>query len=98
MLNHRSQAKISIRVYPGTARNEVVGFNKGVLQVRISAPPVRGKANKELVVFLSQLLNLRKNNITIIKGNTSRNKIVVIHDLSLETALKLLLIEPGFEL
>ena len=98
MLNHRSQAKISIRVYPGAARNEVVGFNKGVLQVRISAPPVRGKANKELVVFLSQLLNLRKNNITIIKGNTSRNKIVVIHDLSLETALKLLLIEPGFEL
>ncbi|MDP6142163.1 MAG: DUF167 domain-containing protein [Dehalococcoidales bacterium] len=98
MLDHRSHAKISIRVYPGAARNEVVGFSKGVLQVRISAPPVRGKANKELVVFLSQLLNLRKSNITITKGNTSRNKIVVIHDLSLETALKLLLIEPGFEL
>ena len=96
MLNHRSQAKISIRVYPGAARNEVVGFNKGVLQVRISAPPVKGKANKELIVFLSQLLNVSSASIIIIKGHTSRNKLITIYDLSQEAALRLLLPESSF--
>lgn len=96
MSSQKRQARISIRVYPGAARNEVVGFSDGVLRIRVSAPPVRGKANRELIAFLSQLLDVRKNSITIIKGHTSRNKIITICDLSKEAALKLLLPEPGF--
>ena len=96
MSSQRSQARISIRVYSAAARNEVVGFSDGVLRVRISAPPVKGKANWELVAFLSQLLGVSKNSISIIKGHTSRNKTIAIYDLSQEAALKLLLFEPGF--
>ena len=94
--SQKSQSRISIRVYPGAARNEVVGFSNGVLRVKVSAPPVKGKANRELVAFLSQLLGVSQDSISIIKGHTSRNKIITIYDLSQEAALRLLLPEPGF--
>ena len=83
-----SEAKISLRVYPNAARSEVTGFAGGILQVKISAPPVRGKANKELLAFLSQLLGVGKGVLTIIKGHTSRNKIIVIDGLSQEEVMK----------
>ncbi len=92
MLSQRNYARISIKVYPSAARNEVVGFSDGVLRVRVSAPPVRGKANRELVAFLSQLLGVSKDSISVIKGHTSRNKTIAIYDLSEEAALKRLLL------
>lgn len=86
-----SEAKISLRVYPNAIRNEVVGFVDGVLRVKISAPPVKGKANRELLAFLSQLLGISQGALTITKGYTSRNKIVAIDGLSQEESLKRLL-------
>ena len=67
-----NKTKISLRVYPSTNRSEVVGFRNGVLQVNVSAPPTKGKANREL----------------IIKGHTNRNKIVAIDGLSQEEVMK----------
>lgn len=96
MSSQGNHARICIRVYPTAARNEVVGFSDGILRVRVSAPPVRGKANRELVAFLSQLLDVSKNNISIIRGHTSRNKTIAIYDLSEEEVLKRLLSEPDF--
>ncbi|GAG88338.1 unnamed protein product, partial [marine sediment metagenome] len=66
-----SEAKISLRVYPGAARSEVVGFTEGVLQVKVAAPPVKGQANKELLAFLSKTLAVGKGALTIVKGHTS---------------------------
>ncbi len=86
-----NQARISVRVYPGAAGNEVTGFANGVLLVRISAPPVRGKANRELVAFLSRLLDVSRDRVQIIRGNTSRNKIVAIDGWSKEAAIRRLL-------
>jgi hypothetical protein len=84
-------AKISLRVSPNAARNEVVGFTDGVLRVKIVAPPVEGKANKELIAFLSQKLGVSKGSLTIIKGHTSRNKVIAIDGLSQEQVLRRLL-------
>ncbi len=71
-----------MHVYPNAARNEVVGFADGVLRVKIAAPPLQGKANKELLAFLSQALGVGKGTLTIIKGHTSRNKVIAINGLS----------------
>jgi uncharacterized protein (TIGR00251 family) len=86
-------AKISLRVYPNAARNEVAGFTDGVLRVKIAAPPVEGKANRELIAFLSQKLGVGRGCLTIIKGHTSRNKVIAIDGLSQEQVLRRLL--PG---
>ena len=69
----------------------MVGFVGGVLRVKISAPPVKGKANRELLAFLSRLLGISQGALTITKGYTSRNKIVAIDGLSQEESLKRLL-------
>jgi len=69
----------------------VIGWADGVLRVKISAPPVKGKANRELLAFLSQLLGISPGALTITKGYTSRNKIVAVDGLSQEEILKRLL-------
>ena len=86
-----NKARIYIRVYPNADRNEIVNLIDGVLRVRISAPPVKGKANAELIAFLSRLLGINKGNISIIRGQASRDKLVVINGLGQESVSKLLL-------
>ena len=83
-----NKTKISLRVYPGANRSEVAGFIDGVLRLKVSAPPIKGKANRELITFLSQLLEIGTGSIAIIKGHTSRNKVVAIAGLSQEEAMK----------
>jgi len=82
-----------LRVHPNAPRNEVAGFSGGVLRVRVAAPPVKDKANKELVAFLSQILGVSKSALTIIKGRASKNKVIAIDGLSQEQIMKRLL--PG---
>ena len=90
-----SKAKISLRVYPNAARNEVLDFTGGVLRVRVAAPPVKGKANKELVAFLSQTLGVGKSTLAVIKGHTSRSKVIAIDGLSQEDIMKRLFSSSG---
>ncbi len=84
-------ARISVRVSPNAAKNEVVGYSDGVLQVKVKAPPVKGKANRELVAFLSRRLDVSQNRIKIVMGNTSRKKLLAIDGLSQQTAINRLL-------
>lgn len=82
------KAEISVRVHPNAARNEVTGVIDGIFQVRVSAPPVKGKANKELVAYLSRFLGVSKSQIDIIKGHTTRKKIIAIDGLTQEDITK----------
>lgn len=86
-----SEAKIAVRVYPNSATNAVVGLIGGVLQMKVSAPPVKGKANEELIVFLSKMLGISKSQISIIRGLTTRNKVISIEGLTQEAVLRRLL-------
>jgi len=91
--NPGRETRISLHVHPGASRDEVVGFTGGVLRVRIAAPPVRDKANKELIAFLSQILGVSKDALTIIHGRASKNKVLAIEGMSQEQIMKRLL--PG---
>ncbi len=73
---------ISIKVQPNAGRNEVVGLTNGVWRIKIAAPPDKGKANKELIGFLSDVLGQRKDHIDIVKGQTSHNKLVAVESLT----------------
>ena len=76
------ETNITVKVYPNSSRNELAGFVDGVLRVKIAEPPVRDKANRELVVFLSERLGVSKSSITILKGHSSRNKLIAVSGLS----------------
>ena len=91
----RSETKISVQVYPNAARSEVAGFADGVLRVKVAAPPVKGKANRELIAVLSQALGTDRGKLSIIKGQTSRSKIVAVDGLSREEITKMLSSSDG---
>jgi hypothetical protein len=81
-------AIVPVRVHPGARRNEVLGFCNGVLEVKVAAPPEKGKANKELINFLSELLEVSQSRLTILRGQTSRSKLIAIDGLSQEEVVK----------
>lgn len=86
-----TQAKIAVLIYPGAAKNEITGVQNDVLRIKIAAPPVKGKANKELIEYLSHLLGITKGRLEIIKGTTSKNKLISIEGLSKVSVLEKLL-------
>ncbi len=74
-------SKIKIRVLPRSSKNEVVGeMADGTLKVKLTAPPVDGKANDSLIKLLSEYFDKPKNKIKIATGMTSKNKIIEILD------------------
>ena len=83
---------LRLTVTPNASRNEIVGFTDGVLRVKIAAPPVKGKANRELIVFLSRALGVTRSSLTITKGLTSRNKVIAVEGLSRDDILKRILV------
>lgn len=78
--------KMAIKVTPGAKRNEVLGWEEDypqvgrVLKLRIAAPPVEGKANKEIVLFLAKTLGLSKSAVELVHGTSGRIKMVEIPD------------------
>lgn len=80
--------RLTVKVTPGANRNEVTGFTDDVLHVKVAAAPERGKANKELIAFLSGKLGLRKAAVTVLRGATSRTKILEITGLAGDELLR----------
>ena len=72
---------IQIKVLPRSSRNQIIGSDDGVFRVKLTAPPVEGKANTALKEFLSKKLGVAKGSIEIVSGERSRQKSVRIHGL-----------------
>jgi uncharacterized protein (TIGR00251 family) len=69
---------VSVRVQPRSSKKAVEGVKDGALRVKLTAPPAEGEANAQLVEVLSKELGIRKSAITIIKGHSSRDKLVEV--------------------
>lgn len=82
-----------MKISPGAKSSSISGYQDGVLSIRIKAPPVEGKANQELVTLISHRLGTARSNVDIVRGLSSKNKVVVITGFSLEEALNKLGIE-----
>ncbi len=71
-----------LHVQPGAKRSEVAGIHgetaTGRLRIRLAAPPVDGKANAELVRFLAAAFGVPRRAVTLLAGETSRQKTVRI--------------------
>jgi len=70
--------KIAVKVIPKASKNEIVGWEGDTLKVRLTAAPEKGKANEALIALLAKEYGVAKSQITILKGETSRNKLVEI--------------------
>lgn len=68
------EAVLQVKVLPRSARNQLAGIENGVLKIKLTAPPVDGKANKALCSFLSSLLDRPARDISIVSGAKGRLK------------------------
>jgi len=82
------QRFLEVKVTPGAGRSEVTGVRKGILHVKTAAPPVHGKANKELIDYLSRALGVSRSAVSIIKGEASRHKVIEVEGLDKEEILR----------
>ena len=67
---------LALHVQPGAKRTEVAGLHGAALKLRLAAPPVEGKANAALRAFLAEAFGVPLRNITIVRGEASREKVV----------------------
>jgi len=79
--------RIKIKAQPRSSTNLVVGEQDGALKIKLTAPPVDGEANSVLIRYLADSLGLPRRAIKLIKGETSRTKIVEISGISKEEFL-----------
>ncbi len=82
---------IKIKLLPRSSRNEIIGKENDVIKVKLTAPPVEGKANKALVQFLAKKLGKPKRDVEIVSGERSRLKCIRVHGLSVEEVMGKLL-------
>jgi uncharacterized protein (TIGR00251 family) len=74
---------LAIKAIPNAPRSEVIGWLGDALKVKVHAPPVEGRANEVLCEFLAESLGLPRRAVTVLRGDTSRQKIIRIDGLSL---------------
>jgi uncharacterized protein (TIGR00251 family) len=65
---------IKVYLQPKSSKNEMVGPYRDGIKVKVTAPPIEGKANEALIRFLSKELGISPSSIEMIKGHHSREK------------------------
>ena len=69
---------LDLHVQPRAAKDEIVGYHGDRLKVRITAPPVDGKANQHLIAFLAGVFQVPKRDVVLLSGESGRDKRVRI--------------------
>lgn len=74
----RDGVAIHVKVYPRSSRRGIEGVEDGILKVYLTCPPAKGAANGELIEVLSDALGVKKSSIQILRGTSSRRKVITI--------------------
>ena len=73
-----------VKVQPKASRDQVVGYRDDVLQLRVTAPPDKGRANAAVVALLAYALGVAKSRVRIVRGQSSRDKVLTVESLTPE--------------
>ena len=82
--------EIDVRVIPKSSGNEIAREEGRMVKIKVTSPPVEGKANKAVIALLSKKLNVPKRNVEIVSGEKSRNKKIRIYGKTLSEVSKLI--------
>jgi uncharacterized protein len=70
--------RLEIKAVPGASKTELAGIKDGRLRIRIAAAPEDGKANAEMLGFLSKTLDCPKRDLQLLSGEKSRLKTIAL--------------------
>jgi uncharacterized protein (TIGR00251 family) len=74
---------IEVKVDPRSSRNDIVGAVDKTIRIKLTAPPVGGAANELLIELLAEKYGIRKSDVIIMKGESSRHKLIKLRGVKL---------------
>jgi uncharacterized protein (TIGR00251 family) len=77
---------LAVKVQPRASRNEVAGLHGSELKVAVTAPPVDSAANAAVIELLAETLGLPRRAVTLVRGQTSRHKVLRLDGITAEAA------------
>jgi uncharacterized protein (TIGR00251 family) len=77
-------ARIPVRVQPRARQDEIAGERNGVLVVRVTAPPVEGRANDAARKLLARRLGVPSSRVNVVRGASSRDKLINVEGMDAE--------------
>jgi hypothetical protein len=92
---HAQGVAVCLHVQPKARASAMAGEHDGRLKLKIASPPVDGKANAEVCRFLAELLGVPKSAVTIAQGASSRSKLAVVRQVTVEEAARRLAAAGG---
>lgn len=82
---------LCVKLVPNSSHSKIIDFSSEYLRIKISSPPIEGKANSELISFISKTFQINKSKIQIISGEKSKLKKILIKDTNLEYITQILM-------
>ena len=82
---------LNLRVSPGAKRTSIEGpYGENALKLKVASPPVDGKANAEVESFLAESLGIPGSYVAVIRGTSSRDKVVLVRGVEAATLREIL--------
>jgi uncharacterized protein len=88
-------ARVTVKVHPRAKRSGIAGRLGDAYKLDLAAPPVDGKANDECVRFFAELAGVSRSAVRIVKGATSRMKVVEVQGVEQGELEKRCITPPG---
>ncbi len=84
---HKHGVVLAVRVNPKSSKSKITGIIGEELKITLNAPPIDGKANKELIKLLSKTFSIPKSKITLLSGESSRSKRILLNTLDAQDVI-----------
>ena len=91
----KSETRITLRVKAGAGSGRVLGLAGDVVRLLVTAPAREGRANAAVIALLARIFGVPRSAVRILRGHTSRTKIVVVEGVPEEEFLQWLLAKSG---
>lgn len=82
--DHADGCLLSVRAQPNAKRDAIVGLHAGMLKVAVTAPPDKGRANEAILAVLIESLGLKRSQVELWSGATSREKKFLVRGMTAE--------------
>ena len=77
-------ADLSVRLQPRARRDEIVGERGGAVVIRVTAPPVDGKANEALCRLIAKACGVPPSQVSVVRGHSTRDKVVRVEGVEVD--------------
>jgi uncharacterized protein (TIGR00251 family) len=83
--SNKTGIQFTATIQPRASRNQIIGIHNHSLKIKLTSPPVDGAANQACIKFLAKAFGVSPSRLSIVKGETSRNKTIQIGGMDSRT-------------